>query len=305
MPGSEPTLLECLADSRLRPVLIAWSKRMYNDDQVGFLIDYNAKKPMKYLYETYIPDTAPKTLNFGDTEMKAIRELGAKGEAGFAKMGPAMADVFELTRVLIDNNFRAGSGKFAEGKEYQTYLNATKDPTSGKVLMALKLTGAKRTAFEPLLEVYLKARSLEDAYAAYKAMLKIVAKAKLDPALASAGKPAVDFPSLIAAAKAKLAAENLAREVDKLLPNINTELTAAKKYFTDALVVLKLKGRPAVSIEVTRMFNSGRMRMEKLDAPYLKAVKADKTFTTRHTALVAEKKKVNGQYADFKKLLGK
>ena len=73
MPGSEPTLLEALADSKLRPVLQAWSKRRFMDDQVDFLIDVNAKKPAKYLYDTYIADGADKVLNFGASEMKPIR----------------------------------------------------------------------------------------------------------------------------------------------------------------------------------------------------------------------------------------
>src|SRR5262249_6919883 len=162
-----------------------------------------------------------------------------------------------------DNSFRAGGQKFTEGIEYQTYLNAHEDSASVRALMALRLTGAKRSAFEPLLDVYLKARSLEDAYTAYKATVKIVPKARLDPALASAGNPVVDFPTLTAAAKAKLAADNLAREIDKLLPSINQELEAAKKYFTGALVTLKLKGRPAGAAETTRVFNSGRLRIEK------------------------------------------
>jgi hypothetical protein len=305
MPGSEPTLLEALADGKLRPVLQAWSKRRYMDDQVDFLVDVNAKKPAKYLYETYIADGADKVLNFGDSEMKSIRNLAKEGDPGYAKMGQPIHIFFEKTLAFLAGNYSQDKGGFLTGEEYQKYLNAGSDPAASRALALLKLTGSKRTSFEPLLGVYLKARSLEDAYQAYLAMLKIVVKARLDPALAAAGKPVVDFPTLIMAEKAKLLAANQAREADKLLPAIKVDLNAAATYFTSALAALKTKGKPASSIEVTRMFSSGRMRMEKLDVGYLKAVKLDKSYITRHADVVASKKKVDAQWAEYKKKLGK
>ena len=305
MPGSEPTLLEALADSKLRPVLQAWSKRRYMDDQVDFLIDVNAKKPAKYLYDTYIADGADKVLNFGDSEMKPIRELAKQGDPGYAKMGQHLHVFFEKTLTFLAGNYSQDSGGFLTGAEFQKYLAAGKDPRATKAMTALALTGAKRTSFEPLLGVYLKPRSLEDAYQAYQAMLKIVAKGKLDPALAAAGKPVVDFPTLIKAEKAKLLAANQAREADKLLPTIKTDLTAAATYFTSALAALKSKGKPRDPVEVTRMFSSGRMRTEKLDTGYLKAVKLDKTFSVRHADVASSKKKVDAQWAEYKKNLGK
>ena len=305
MPGSEPTLLEALADAKLRPVLQAWSRRRFIDDQVDFLIDVNARRPSKYLFDTYVANGADKVLNFGDTEMKPLRELAKQGDRGYAQMGPQLQEFFRKTLTFIGGNYSQDSGGFLTSVDFQTYLNAGRDPAAGRALTALKLTGSKRTAFEPLLGVYLKARTLEDAYQAYLAMQKIVSKSKLDPALTAAGKAPVDFPTLIKAEKAKLLAANQARESDKLLPAIRTDLTAAATYFTSALAALKSKGKPRDTVEVTRMFNSGRMRMEKLDTGYLKAVRLDPRFPTRNAQLAADKKKVDVQWATYKKGLGK
>src|SRR5258708_11135307 len=137
MPGSEPTLLEALADGKLRPVLQAWSKRRYMDDQVDFLIDVNAKKPAKYLYDTYIADGADKVLNFGDSEMKPIRELAKQGDPGYAKMGQHLNGFFEKTLTFLQGNYMQDKGGFLTGAECQKYLNDGSDPPPAKPLSAL------------------------------------------------------------------------------------------------------------------------------------------------------------------------
>jgi hypothetical protein len=305
MPGSEPTLFEALGDAKLRPLLITWSKRVYVDDQVDFLVDVKANRSAKDVYAEYIRPSAPKLINLADTTLNPIRELAKQGDPGYAKMKPLLSKAFNEMITFLKPTYATGGQAFIPGIEFQTYLNASRDPKVGQVMLALKISGSKAAAFEPLVTMYFKGRTVEDSYQAYLAMQKTVAKAKLDPALTAAGKPAADLEHQVAEAKAKQLALATAVKADQKLPAIRTELKSAKEYFDSAVPTLKAKGKPKDPIEVTRVWNSGRARMEKLDTAYLAAVKLDKNFSTRNSALATEKKKVDEQYAAFRKALGK
>lgn len=292
MPGSEPTLLEALASAKLRPLLQVWSKRVFIDDQVDFLIDVNAKRPAKYLYTTYIAQNAPKLINIAGTTLEPIRKLAKEGDAGYAKMGKLLGQAASETITFLKPTYASTMGQgFISGVEYQRYLNAARDPSVGTALTSLKLPAAKAAALEPLLTLYLKARTVEDAYKAYLAMQKIAAKAKLDVALTAAGKSADDVTRDY--------------QVLKLVAELKPMLAEAKRYLEGALKTIKAKGNSKNPIEVTRMFNSGRMRVEKVTTPYTKAARLDPGFAGKYGPVAAEKKKIDELWADYRKALGK
>jgi hypothetical protein len=122
-------------------------------------------------------------------------------------------------------------------------------------------------------------------------MQKLANKAKLDSALTHGGK----------------APDGVERQYQalKLVAGIQKAQAETLKFLTGAMETVKKKGKSTNPAEVTRMFNSGRMRVETANEDYVKAVRLDKAFATKHTALAADKKKVDELWGDYRKLLGK
>ena len=171
-------------------------------------------------------------------------------------------------------------------------------------LTVLRLTATKAKLIEPLIDTYLKARTPSDAYEAYEAMQKIAPKTRVDLALTAAGKPAAE---VVEAAKAKKLAEANAKETAKLVSTLKTDVAAALKYLESALKATKDKAKfKTVSpAEKTRMFNSGRKRVDEALSDYVKAVRLDKDFAKKHADLAAAKKKIDELWGDYRQLLGK
>jgi len=302
MPGATPTLKEAVSDRKLRPVLMAWATRLHNEEQLEFIVDVLDHKPPKFLYQTYIAETSPKLINLDAVKfLKPIRQVVTRdGEAAYAKITRQLVEAGDEMFGFLKGTYDLGKDGFLVSPEYQKHVSGgvERDPKVAAALATLQLTGSKAQSFEPLLKVYLAARTITDAGEAYAAMQKIAPKAKLDVALkATGGKSIADMEA------EALAVKNAALAV-KLVPAIKTELTTAKTYLTSALATVKTKGKPKNPVEVTRMFTSGRTRMEKLNTAYVKAVKLDKAFATKNATLAAEKKKVDEQWAEYRKLLG-
>ena len=305
-----PTLLQALADAKLRPVLIAWAQRNFMDDQLDFLIDLNAKRPAKHLYETYIVDTAPKLINIEARDLRPMRELvKARGEAAFTDkamwegLGKAGEEVINFLTLTFAGSSKQGFYSSPEFLAYQAGT-LTNDEHVEAALTALRLPAPKAKLIEPLIDTYLKARTPSDAYEAYEAMQKIAPKTRVDLALTAAGKPAAE---VVEAAKAKKLAEANAKETAKLVSTLKTDVAAALKYLESALKATKDKAKfKTVSpAEKTRMFNSGRLRVEKVTTAYAKAVTYDKAFATKNPVLAASKKKMDEQWGEYREAIGK
>jgi hypothetical protein len=290
---ADPTLKTALADPKLRPVVLAWATRTFMIDEVQFIVDMLQKRDAGQIYREYIAEGSPKLVNLPSTIMNPIRALVAKGKFKPTELRSLLVTATEAQFSWLNGTFASGTNSFLTSQEYRAYQTAglTRDPSAVAVLTSLALPASKASALEPLLKVYFKPRSVEDAYQAYQGMQKVAAKAKLDVALKAAGKPA----------DAVVRDYQVAQLVEALKPSV----LEAKRYFETALKTVKAKGKPGNPIEVTRMFNSGRQRAEKVTTVYTKAVRLDPGFASKHSALAADKKKVDEGWAAYRKALGK
>jgi hypothetical protein len=288
----ELTLLQAIGNATLRPIVVAWATRVRVIDQIQFLLDLNAHKPAKYLFTTYIAVGAPNLLNIAEATLRPIRALAARGDEGYAQMGKPLADTGKVVLTFMQGTFEsAGPQGFMESKEYLGYRVGSRNPAVAAAVQSLKLPVAKANQFNPLLKVYLNARTNDDAYAAYVAMQKIVAKAKLDPALTAAGKPVAPIQR--------------DHEVSKLAAALRPDVVEARRYLETALAAVKTKGKPGNPVEVTRMFNTGRQRVEKVTTAYTTVVRLDSGFAGKYGSLAADKKKVDEHWAEYRRALGK
>jgi hypothetical protein len=288
------TLTLALNDRNLYPLLLAWSQKHHLDDQVKFLIDVRQNRPTDYLFANYLREGAPSEVNLAYSLMNQVRalETAPKNAENNKKLAKLLEDAYTEQVTFLSPTFATGGQAFNKFEPYlQSLGQSSADPKVTAALRALKLTGPKAKQFEGFMSVYLKARAVSDAYKAYGSMQKIVAKAKLDPELTKAGKPA--------------ATVERDYKVFKLAEALKIDVAEAKRYFETALAAVKSKGKPASSSELTRMFDSGRMRTEKVTKNYLVAIKADPAFATKYAVIAADKKKVDEQWAAYRKALGK
>ncbi|MCC7360429.1 MAG: hypothetical protein IT317_13185 [Anaerolineales bacterium] len=309
---ADPTLKTALADPKLRPLVLAWAQRTHILDEVEFIVDMLQKKEARQIYRDYIADGAPKSINLGGKDLQPARDLVAKGKFKPTELRTLLVDLTQKQFSWIQlGTFATGNNSFLTSPEYKAHLTAgvTRDPKVAAALTSLNLSSAKAKTIEPFITTYLKARTVSDAHAAYVGMQKIAPKAKVDVALTAAGKPAADVVRAYAVIAEKEKNEALgaaqAKQAEKLVASIKTEQTAAKSYLTSALSALKSKGKPKDPIEITRMFNSGRMRVEKATNVYVKAVRLDKGFAAKFPTLAADKKQIDEDWAAYRKALGK
>jgi len=84
------------------------------------------------------------------------------------------------------------------------------------------------------------------------------------------------------------------------------DITEGSAYYTTAIKSIQTKGLPANRDEVNRMFDSGRMRHDKVHTPYTTQLQKDKAFTKANFAAFFTKKETfSKQWADYRKLLGR
>ena len=128
----------------------------------------------------------------------------------------------------------------------------------------------------------------------------VVAKPYLDYVASKAPKPparpttpAPSKPPDLTAAKTAV----LKMEVD---------ISAGSTYFTTATKTLKAKGLPEDREEVNRMFESGRLRHDKVHTPYTALPQKDKGLTKANfAAFFAKKEAFTKQWGEYRKLLGR
>ena len=288
------TFKQALDDRKLWPIMLEWAKKSLFDDQLMFLFDVRQNRPIDYLVATYLREGAPKDVNLPDTLLKKVRTTAVlpKTSDNNKKMAAALEEAYKAQVSFLAGTFGVGDHSFLNYDGYlKTLGQSSTDPKVAAVLQALKLGTSKSKQLEPLLTVYLKARTVGDAYKAYVPMLKIAAKAKLDPELTKAGKPA--------------AGVERDYKVFKLAEALKPDVAEAKRYFESALAAVKSKGKPTNPVEVNRMFSSGRSRAEVVTKNYLLAIKLDPAFATKYATVAADKKKVDEQWAAYRKALGK
>ncbi|HVT80471.1 MAG TPA: hypothetical protein VHM90_07425 [Phycisphaerae bacterium] len=118
-----------------------------------------------------------------------------------------------------------------------------------------------------------------------------VAKAPppVPPKPATPAKPVVD----LTAAKSAVAA-------------MEKDLADGATFLTTATNTVKSKGKPADKEEVNRMFESGRMRHDKVHNAHTALLQKDKAFTRENFgAFFTKKDAFSKLWADYRKLLGK
>jgi hypothetical protein len=127
-------------------------------------------------------------------------------------------------------------------------------------------------------------------------------------ALNPPAKPApVAPPKPVVAPKPVAPAPNpVAIATAKSITQMETDMTAGTTFLKNAIASVKSKGLPADQNEVNRMFDSGRMRHDKVHEEFTDRVQKDKSFT-RATQLAFFKKKEDFSklWADYRKLLKK
>jgi len=87
---------------------------------------------------------------------------------------------------------------------------------------------------------------------------------------------------------------------------MDKDIKDGAKYFTAAIATVKAKGKPADRIEVNRMFDSGRMRHDKVHESFTELIQKEKGFTRATFATVfKEKDDFSKQWLEYRKLLGR
>ena len=299
-----PTLTfdDVIAKPELHVLLLAWSAKHHLDDQMKFVLDLHAKVAPEKLYNTYIKEGAPMELNISSSIMATIRrKAGVPG--GFGDMGDDLkAASSKVLTEMIKPAFNAGGQSFEQFDGYQRFLGL--DPSNAqvnKVLSALALDKAKNKQMAPLLKMYFEGRTATDAWQAYLAMQKIVSTSKLFPVLRTMPK---DPQTLESSYKMERHLE-LEKKIAPTMKLLEVDVPEANRYLTSALAALKSKGKPKDPVEVTRMYNSGRMRVEKVTNNYTAAARIQSDLTKSHEKLVTAKKKMDTDWAAYKKALGK
>jgi hypothetical protein len=116
-------------------------------------------------------------------------------------------------------------------------------------------------------------------------------------------KPAPPKP---AAPVAKVEAAPDLGQAKAAVVKMEVDIAAGATFFNTAITTVKSKGLPAKKDEVNRMFDSARMRHDKVATPYTALLQKDKAFTkTNFAAFFTKKEAFSKQWADYRKLLGR
>jgi hypothetical protein len=254
------------------------AKKEHSDENYDF---YFSKLGNQQLYNTFISNASPRQVNLANKTRKALDELAAKRQwsAMSAGMKAARAEIAGL----IDKDTLA---RFA----------GTPD---GQMAIAIAAMGidAKAPAAKALLAVYSKPRSPGDKYQAYLALVKLSSKSKVDAVLKAMEMPPPARPEDDEAVVARNA------KVDKLAKDMRAAIPKAMSYYTSAIKSVKKDGLPFDEIEQRRMFESGRMRHDKIHEAWGYAVRHDKEFTKKYKDVANLKKELDDAWAEYRSLL--
>ncbi len=185
------------------------------------------KKEARQIVRDYILDGAPKQVNLPYTTLKPIRDLVATGSFKPTELRKLLVDATEEQFTWLSATFESGNNAFLTSREYQAYQTAglTRDPNVALALNSLALPEAKAKQIEPLLTLYLKARTPLDAYEAYKSMQRLAGRGDLDRALTAGGKPPAEVIRAATAAKAPLGKSAQLEKLRQEVQTFNTKVT--------------------------------------------------------------------------------
>ena len=145
---------------------------------------------------------------------------------------------------------------------------------------------------------------LDKLYAAksYAAMGPLVLKAKATVAAAFDKDAMVRFEK--SAAYAALNPEAATTKAG--LATVGKDMSDGSTFLKTATANVKAKGKPSDKIEVNRMFDSGRMRHDKVHEWFTERLQKDKSFTrASYGTLFAQKDAFSKLWAEYRKLLGR
>lgn len=256
----------------------AFTKKEYSSENFEFYFD---KGKNQAVYEKYISDKGAMQVNLPSNLRKPLDELAAKKQWSNMNAGLKAARV-AIAKLIDGDTMR----RFATSPDGETAL----------AIAAMGIDGAKAVQAKGLLGVYAKARTPSDKYQAYQALVKLSSKSKVDPVLG-----ALDMPPPAKAPESDEAqvARNL--KTDKLAKDLKTAIPPTLKYFTSALDYLKKNGPPGDPLEQRRMFESGRMRHDKIHAAWGQAIRGDKDFAKKYPDVAKLNKQIEDAYAAFRR----
>ena len=140
-------------------------------------------------------------------------------------------------------------------------------------------------------------------YLASKAPKAPVAPPKAPPAPPKAPPKAAVVPPKAAPVAPKPVDLTAAKAAVTLMEK---DITDGTTFLTSATANVKTKGKPANPEEVNRMFDSGRMRHDKVHNAFTALLQKDKGFTRENFgAFFTKKDAFSKLWADYRKLLGK
>ena len=88
----------------------------------------------------------------------------------------------------------------------------------------------------------------------------------------------------------------------KLIPNMEKAITEFTKFFNTAIASVKSKGPPTDKVEGNRMFDSARMRHDKVHELFTERLQKDKSFNEKgYPDLFKDKKAFSSLYAVYRK----
>ena len=94
-------------------------------------------------------------------------------------------------------------------------------------------------------------------------------------------------------------------QVKKKMAQIDIDMLEGNRFYDAAIAKVKKDGLPAARPEVDRMFDSGRMRHDKVHEAFTESAQNDKELAKHYPKTVAAKKLYSAKWATYRKLLGK
>jgi hypothetical protein len=261
---------------QLRAAIWGFSKNDHTEENVLFLDALIEKKTPEVIYKTYVASGSPKFVNLPDSIKGPLDTLSK------AKKWRDMPKGLEAARKNINYLTDQVIHRFRLTPAGQRSI----------IMWRMGLGTSQVLRAGPLLKVYFEGHTPEDKWAAYQALLKISSKTKA--ALTENGTP----PPATAPTEAKdRIAKNLA--VDKLAKQLAIDLKACNSYLESANQSIAREGLPRDPLEVDRMYESGRMRHDKVVNNWNKAIRSDQAFKTKYKTVAADKEKCDKLWGTY------
>ncbi len=275
MPIQPPPLAKVKSSKFLNAELAEYINKYSLANRIAFV---NSKDGNEKLYKTYLAPKSPKSVDVGD-------KIGSFTSLATAKKWSAMTAGMKAARKEIEALANTQTmSDFAASDHGQRVL----------ALWKMGLDSKAKQAY-PFLQVYENARTPEDGWKAFQAIAKLAGESKARAALTEFGKPP---PKTAPGGDAQQVARNL--KIDAAAKKLAPDIAAGLKYYESAINSVKTKGLPPDDREVNRMFDSGRMRHEKVHLAWNKLILADRDFVKKYAQLARDKQKLDTQWATYR-----